>query len=277
MSVTVQVNTASININSGGAIPAIAFNPKNSVCHLTKGFSNSNKVASAWDATGEVSISLGRGDTLSGWQFGFIQFQKILNAAYYYVGRVPSHGSISLLVSKVPAMTNHFALDSHPNQEPYTVAQPRFKHVAPKITAPTRDHPLNKAGASITNKKTSHPNFLFHIVDHRKFWSIFTAQDANGAFTHMMHFIWEMRYDFMITYDSGGKPRVFRRSPIFKMGSPIKGPPTDKEVTPHLANPHPPNANAIMRLALNNTVSGGKPNRVDTDHWFANVPSTFFK
>ena len=154
MAVNVQTNTASIAIHSQGAIPAITFNPKSAVCHLTKGFQSAEKVSSAWHATGQVDVSLGRGDTLSGWQFGFVQFQKILTASYFYVGKTSSHGSISLLVSKQPAMTNQFALDSHPGQVPYTVRQPRFTHSPPRITAPTRDHPLNKAGAVLKNKKT---------------------------------------------------------------------------------------------------------------------------
>lgn len=277
MAVTVLDDTASITTNSAGAVPTITFNPKNAVCHLSKGFQNASKVASAWDATGTVNVSMGRGDTLAGWQFGFIQFQKILTAAYYYVGKFSNHGSISLLLSKPPAMTNQFSLDSHDGQVPYTVAQPRFKHNAPQISAPTRDHPLNKAGATLVNKTTNRTNYLFHILDHRKFWSIFTAQDASGTFNHLMHFTWEMRYDFMITYDGSSKPRVFRKNSHFRMGSPVNGPPTDKEVKPHLANPHPPNANMVMKKAIVNSLKGGKPNRVDTNHWFANVPPSFFR
>jgi hypothetical protein len=277
MAVVIQEKTAKVTIVSGDAVPSIDLQKDRVVCHLTKGFAGADSVARAWRATGTVNLSVGPGDSLTNWQFGFIQFQKILNAGYFYAGKLSTHGSISLNIAAPPAMPRTLTLDSHDGQIPWTVAQPRFTRQGSAITTSTGDHPLNKAGTTLENKTTGKVNFLFHLLDHRKFWTIFSAQDADGRFFHLMNFEWQLRYDFMLMWNASGTPMVFKRSTLLSMGTPVAGPPTDGDVKAKLVNPQPPNANDEMLFAMARALKGGKPNRTDHPQRFANVPPIFFK
>jgi hypothetical protein len=277
MAVVVHANTAQVTINSQGAHPDMKVEPQRMICHLTKGFGGVGSVGRAWTATGTVQVSVGPGDSLGLFQFGFVQFQEILDASFFYAGKHPSHGSVIFKVAEPPAMARKLALDSHDNQLPWTVVQPRFTRQGSLVTAKTGDHPLNKAEPKVRNRTTDRANFLFHVVDHRKFTTVFSAQDPAGAFTHMAHFTWELRYDFKVEWKASGAQIVSRQSPRFSMGRPIAGPPTDPKIVAHLADPQPPNANDEMLFAIVRTKKGGPPNRQDLARRFANVPPTFFK
>lgn len=276
MAVTVHARTAAITLVGQNAKPGIDIKSEKVVCHLTNGYRREDSVSRAFQAVGSVRITLGPGDSLSGWQFGFLQFQKTNFAGYFYAGKAPSHGSVSILISEPPAMPQKLALDSNDNYSPWTVPQPRFEHFPPEINAGTGDHPLNRAATKVVNKITDKVNFLFHVVDHREFWSVFTAQNPAGNVQHLAHFRWELRYDFMFAW-AGDKPSVFRNGSSFKLGAVASGPPKEAEVSALLAKPSPPQANELMKKAVLRAISGSRPNRADNQHWFANVPVTFFR
>jgi hypothetical protein len=250
---------------------------KNVVCHLTHNFNNPDSVATAFTATGKVNIALGPSDKLIGWEFGFVQFQKVNNIGFFYAGKKSSDGSISINVHKAPAMTQTLALDSNDTYSPWTKPGPRFTHKAPKITCVTGDHPLTKVGRELVNQTTKATNFLFHIVDEREFVSVFSARDPNGTMQHLAHFDWKLRYDVKFTWKGGTPTHQMQSSSTFKTGKVVQGPPTDQAIVALLPTLAGPQANTLMLAAIVKAINGGQgANRTDNAKHFINVPFDFF-
>ncbi len=275
--IKVQAATAAVTVASSNAKPAVHVADKNIVCHLTHNFNNPDSVAMAFTATGAVNLTMGPGDKLIGWEFGFVQFQKVNTISFFYAGKKRSEGSISVNVHKAPAMTQMLALDSKDNYSPWTKPGPRFTHKAPKISTLTGDHPLTKVGRELLNKTTKKTNFLFHVIDEREFTSVFSARDPLGVHEHLAHFTWKLRYDVKFTWKAGVPIPAVQSSSTFKTNAVVKGPPTDAGIVALLPTLAPPQANTLMLSAIVTAINGPQgANRTDNATQFANVPFDFF-
>jgi hypothetical protein len=281
----IQTSTLAIAIDSSKAVPDFQVLDKAVCGHLTNSFSvkNGDPVAgAAWTAKATVNASLSAGETIGDVTFGFVQLQKAAKTQFFYAGRFPSHGSMILTVNAPPAMPDQLALDSHDGFVPFTVsqAQGRFQFANGVVTASTGDHPLVKAGREMSgtdkmNRKTKQTNFLFHVIDERDFWTIFTFRGKDDKLQYLAHFTWNLKYNCRFKW-LNNTPKIDINSSTIKFGTMIKGAPTDSFLQSLLKNPDVPNANDVMLFAIVATLKAPQgANRNDLETRFANVPGDF--
>ena len=281
---TINPASAGIILDVQNAKSGVWLGPRNAVCHLTQGFKSTP--IGAWSAddaftlTGHVKVTPGQDDTLltlSKWQFGFIQLVRVNFMGFFYAGRIKQEGSISILGHIKPALPRAVWLDSDDRYSPWTRKEPRFQFLAPEIKSETGDHPIVSAGWEQPNSNTNVTNFLFHIVDNREFWSVFTAIDPSGTTHHLAHFHWSVRRDVLFRW-RGGKPDVRATQSSFDPLENIKGRPKDPDLQALLTNPVGPQYNPSIRQAIDQSMTSGQtPNRRDNPQWFVNVPNDFFQ
>lgn len=279
MAISVDASSATIKFHNQQVKPTVDIKDSRVlVGNLTNNYVSKNQVAQAFTADGIVNISKSGGSSLSGWQFGFIQFQRINKLEIYYAGAQSNHGAVGLFPAKGSAMSALVTLDSNPQMIPWTEPQskPRYKESGGKVEAETGDHPMIMLPHSITNSATSQPNYAFHFIDDRSFWTVFTYEDSSGTRTYMMHYEWSLRYEFMMRWESG-KPKIHKDRGAFSMQKPRSGAPTEPALKNLLANPQPPLSNIEMPNGLKNAVTGGQgPSRKDLDRRYGNVPPNFW-
>ena len=279
MAISVNASSAKITFHNQQAKPAVDIkDPSPLIAHLTNNYTSKTQIAQAFTADGVVNISKSSGDSLTGWQFGFIQFQRINKLEFYYAGAQVDHGSVGIFPANGSAMSSLVTLDSNPGMIPWTEPQtkPRYKDAGGKITAETGDHPLLRLPWNITNDKTKQPNYVFHFIDDREFWTVFTFEEPSGNRTYMMHYHWSLHYEFMMKWVRA-KPKVHKDRAKFGMDNPKSGAPTEPALKNLLANPQPPLSNIEMNAGLRNAVAGGQgPSRKDFDRRYGNVPPVFW-
>jgi hypothetical protein len=281
---TINTASAGIILDVQKATPGVWKGPRNAVCHLTHGFTSTPvgtwRADDAFTLTGHVKVTPGQGDTLltlNKWQFGFIQLVRVNFLGFFYAGRIKQEGSISILCHIKPALPRAVWLDSDDKCSPWKRKVPQFQFVAPEVESETGDHPAVMAGWELPNSNTNVTNFLFHIVDSREFWSVFTAIDPSGATHHLAHFHWSIRHDVLFRW-RGGNPDVRTTQSSFDLHENIKGRPKDPDLQALLTNPVGPQYNPSIQQAIEQSMKSGQtPNRHDNPQWFVNVPNDFFQ
>lgn len=276
------INTASAVIDLDipqDCAPGVFIGPRTAVCHLTHGFTSTPigtwVAADAFKVTGRIKVTPGL--TPNNWKFGFIQVVRLNFMGFFYAGRIKREGSISILCHIKPALPKAVWLDSDDQSSPWTHNVPRFQFVAPEVKSETGDHPAAIAGWEQPNANTNVTNFLFHIVDSRDFWSVFTAIDPSGAIHHLAHFHWSVRYDVSFCW-RGGNPVVRKTQSSFDPHENIKGRPKDPDLQALLTKPVGPHYNPSMEQAIQQSMTSGQtPNRHDNPQWFVNVPNDFYQ
>jgi hypothetical protein len=271
-----DASTANIDTTSEKAKPAVWVWPKAVVCHLTRGYSGDNDTETinpAINFNGRVNATGGEKDW-TGWRFAFIQLHKVHQMGFWYAGKRPADGGIGIIVNKPPALTKDLCLDSEDAFKPWTRADDHYFFEG-KARNFSTDHPACRAKRDLPNTVTSRMNYLFHIVDRRELWTVFTVRDPAGKFQHLAHVRWKLEYNFQFRWRND-KPEVATDSSSFTVDAFKKGAPTDSELTPLLEKPEPPLANPSTRAAITAAVLGGPPNRTDLDRRFANVPFDFY-
>lgn len=278
MSVNINAASARIDVSAQQAIPGVDIRSKSVLFHLTKGLIPGGGISGqAFTADGRVKVAVGSGDTLNGFDFGFIQLSRVNFFGIFYAGRIRSEGSIGILVHVPPALPNALLLDSDANFTPFTAPQPRFQFSAGEVKSTTGDHPANFVGRELRNSITNIKNFLFQVVDSREFWSVFTAIDRQGKTQHLAHFHWSLRHDVKFSW-LGGNPIVSTTQSSFKILRNEKGAPKEPELQSLLTNPIGPQFNVVSQAALLQATLGARgPNRSENPQWFNNVPNNFFQ
>jgi hypothetical protein len=259
--------------------------------HLTRNFSpvQTDNVG-AWTATGRVGVSVGAldGPELAQWNFGFIQFMEIKALNAFYAGRVPSDGGILIAAHQRPALSHTFGRDAAGAIEtnpPWTTTDTTGdKTLKRNLVAESRteDHPQLRVRAQFLNRVTAYKNFLFRLMDIRKFVVIFSARDPAGNFRHLAHFELNLSYDFDVIW----KPVVGDRIPIARRrpeaaitpGIVHLGAPNDPAVRPFLNDPTTAQRLGTTELsgALRAAATGSPPNRNDEKSRIGSPPSDFF-
>ena len=285
MAVSVDAKSATLTLSTANARPDVAVRATSVVCHLTQGFdanehfdpTKPNVSRLAWTCTGKVRVSKGAGETLTGWEFGFIQFQKVNSISMFYAGKTASAGAIVIQAHEPPIMPQKTALDSFVGFSPWTKASPRFKATGNEIEYGTGDHPMLAAGFSRKNRTTNQDNFLFHLINDREFFTIMSARDPDGKLTHLRNFRWTLRYDFKFNWRGGMPMRVASASAI-QFDAVQNGAPSAPELSGMLADPIGPFANDLGAAAILHSVTTSNPtNRKDLPQRFVNVPHDFFQ
>jgi hypothetical protein len=100
--------------------------------------------------------------------------------------------------------------------QPWKRKVPQFQFVAPEVESETGDHPAVMAGWELPNSNTNVTNFLFHIVDSREFWSVFTAIILGYTRPRAIKYAKELIDEEQAKFHSrsaGGLPRNNKASP----------------------------------------------------------------
>ena len=172
-----SVNTT-LTFDKVGLTPGVAFepllNPKRAVFHLTKGYTltkDTETIKHAWTAKGE-----GPGQSKSGTQgdeeLGFLQTQEVDTIQFFYAGEKRSHGSMTIDVA--PSVSPKTCLDSEDNLNPWASDDMSLDNGIWK--ANTGDHPAARRATRLGNVVTNKPNFLFHVIDRRRYVTILTLR-----------------------------------------------------------------------------------------------------
>jgi hypothetical protein len=280
MSISVQTNSAKIALRTSGARPNVHIGPQNVICHLSQGFNPGNPdgvQGYAFEAEGEVGVNKGRNDSWAGWDFGFVQIARAKDISFYYAGKRPSDGSITIHAHLPPALPYSLVLDTELEISPWTRKPPRYKHSSPNVSCLTGDHPAVRAGRELANRKTNQANYLYHIVNECEFWTIFSYHDPVSKPHCLAHFSWRLRYDIKFSW-SGGEPRRGNSKPLLSFGPVVKGLPADPGVRQLIENPVTYKSfNVMVRQAISYALlSGPRENREDHPERYANVPGNFY-
>lgn len=274
----IDTASATIKVDTPGASPAVHIGRSQATCHLTRGFLMEGDTETFNDAinfTGKVKAAT-TDKEFQDWKFRFLQFQRVEFLGYFYAGPKKSAGQISLQPHLKPALSEKLHLDSEDDYSPWTHSFDATLK-AGLVTQISGDHPASRAKLELTNNKTKATNFLFHIVDKRTFWTVFTAQGPDGVFQPLAHVEWALEYNFMFKW-KGGKPEPPKSSSSLTTGNFAAGAPTDAEVKKMCTAPAKPFGNEAVRNAIKFTVMGGPPNRSDQDTiQFINLPLDFYQ
>jgi hypothetical protein len=280
MTVRIDAASAAIDVNVAGAKADVTAGKRIVAFHLTQGFDIAdvedagNQPREALSATGRVRLARAPGESLSGWQFGFVQLAKMHAGAAFYAGRIASEGGIA--VNFKNAMPSALLLDSIAGRSPFTAAPPTFDVVNEVVTCPMADHPALKVPQKLRNSARVVDNFLFHVLDDREFWTVLTAVDPRGVRQHLAHFHWRISHDVKFSWVKGA-PIVGPRTSSFTLIGTARGAPPEPELQPLLADPAPPQFNDAAAAATLASFLGARgPNRSENRERFLNVPPTFF-
>ncbi len=210
-------------------------------------------------------------------EFGFVQLARANRFEAFYAGRIASEGSIALNYFVAPALKQKILLDgSNKPRDPW-YRNPTFGTSRNGRAAGTGDHPGLVVPLKIKNRVRSYvPNYLFHVVMDREFWTIFTARESNGKLTYLAYVQWQLVYEFKIRWSSGIPQRFTNRSAYRVIKDKTMGRPPDTDLQQLLDNPSGERANAIGGFAQKITESGTLPNRNDLESRFITIPEVFW-
>jgi hypothetical protein len=227
--------------------------------------------AAAFRIDGQVTLA-GTG-VPSGVEVAFLQFVRFNFLGVFYAGRKRSEGSIGILVHE--ALSKKVLLDPNPPMPPWISENP-FTQAGNLAKNAMGDHPFFQAPRiAPLNEKTGVPNFLFHMVDDRDFWTVFSVLEA-GKFQHLSNIHWHVRHDQKFNWRKN-VPVPLVASSAFTVENPTSGAPTDPDLQTLLAKPAPPNAKGELKAAFAIAVIPPNPHRSDNDTRFFNVPQDFFQ
>lgn len=272
----IESQDAVLTVEHTGLRPGVAFEPllapHRAVFHLTRGYTltgDTEKIRHAWTATGEgpgQSKSGARGDE----ELGFLQTQEVEAIQFFFAGEKRSHGSISIDVG--PRVTPKTCLDSTDEWEPWASADRSVLNGIWKAT--TGDHPASRSPLRLGNIATNQPNFLFHVLDRRRYVTVLTFR-LGRQFIPLRWFKWSVSHNVKICWE-GGKPKVRSNASTFSFGEVKMAPPDNPTVRNIIHNPVRPFGNYITRTCINSVVIGDLTGRTANREWFKNVPADFW-
>jgi hypothetical protein len=277
MSLIIDPRSIAIDVSADSAKPAVFLgNSDVIVCHLTQGFDPTliDKPVPMGPALTAVGHARVTGGDPKGHLFGFLQIARVDFAANFYAGRTPKEGTVGLVFSEPPALTQAVLLDADPGALPFAgVPQPPKLPVA---EVKMGDHPRFKVARDVFNTTTRAPNFLFQVFYEISFVTVLTVQRPNGTFQHLAHFPWSVHYAFRFRWHGTTAFLAKSIAPDFDPISPEQGPPRDPAFLPLLSSPVPPLANDALDSAKLQSLAAGSLNRTETTDWLPNVPPDFF-
>ncbi len=279
MAATILDNQLKLIIIDDAAKPDVFINPVgNVIVHLTQGFNSATFPLGQGNAlTAGAHVPLSGG--LGGSTFGFVQIGRSNFYGAFYSGRIANEGSVGVLGHVPPAMANPVMLDASGDAPiPFFQDPARSSFTAPTVNSTWGDHPASRVPTKLNNSNAHNiPNYLFHLIDDREFWTIFTAQDPGGALRFIAHFRWQVRYDVEFMWRAGDV-QVRTSKSFFKVHERnTKGRPADASIQAMLSNPVGPLANVAFLAAINLAFKGPRgSNRSENPKQFTNVPPDFW-
>jgi hypothetical protein len=265
---------ADMALDGGPAQDAVIF-------HLTQGL---NKFApkqngAAFRVDAGVNVSLGRGDSLAGFEFALLQFMRISNCSIFYAGRTRTEGSVGIQIHA--AMTNRdWSPDGNLAMPPWISETPFTRNKPPIAVNAMGDHPFFQVNHRMHNfhpsfKDRDIKNFLFEMQSDQEAWTVFSARDDKGKFQHLAHVHWSIHHAAKFLW-RGGKITKGAESHSFVPGTTGKGPPPEPGLKGLLASPSGTRTKDLLDRAIVAAVMPPNPHRGDNPTWFPNVPNDFF-
>jgi hypothetical protein len=280
---TIVPDTAKLTFDFGGQKPTADFGIDTEtgvlvmVGHLPKNFTDVNNFGEALFWSGEAAVRSAVSDPaeLKTLRFGFIQFCRFDAWNFTWVGRSPSEGEID--INPFGALTATVSLDSNADATPFTntIELPVSRGIA---RASHGDHPAVKAPVQKVNRSNQANNFLFEVINRRRFWTILSAQErSTGRLQHLASHSWDLVYRFNLSWRGGSPVISLNQSDLSPVDPVTTGPPTESALSSLLESPGPPFHNVLGRAARNAAVTGGLPTREDLlTRRAVNVPADFF-
>jgi hypothetical protein len=274
--VGIEAQDATLTYDKVGLSPGVAFeplsDPKRAVFHLTRGYTltrDAETIRHAWKAAGE-GPGQARHGTPGDEEIGFLQTQEVDTLQFYYAGEKRGHGSMSFDIG--PRITPKTCLDSDDSVEPWTSADRSLDNGIWK--AKTGDHPASRCPLRVGNILTNQPNFLFHVIDRRRYVTILTFR-LGTQFIPLRWFKWSVSHNVKFSW-VGGKPRVRSNTSSYDFGEVKMGPPDTDTVRKIVKKPERPFGNYLTRSIIQGVVLGDLTGRTANREWFANVPGDFW-
>jgi len=273
--VGVEAQSASVTITKDGITPGVSFEPftgpKRAVFHLTKGYSlGGETITHAWKAAGEAP-GQSKSGTAGDEEMGFLQTQEVEKVQFFYAGENSSHGS--MIIDIGPSLSPKTCLDTEDNVEPWTSDSRSLVNGIWK--ASTGDHPASRCPLSIGNISRNKPNFLFHVLDRRKYVTVLTFR-LGTQFIPLRWFEWSVAHDVKFKW-VGGKPKVAQQNSKITFSGVVQvGQPKGKTVQGIVKKPGRPFGNDLTRRTIQGVVVGYLTGRTANDTWFSNVPADFW-
>jgi hypothetical protein len=272
----IESQNATLTVQSTGVSPGVAFeplsNPKRAVFHLTKGYSltaDTETIKHAWTAKGE-GPGQSKNGTAGDEELGFLQTQEVDTVQFFYAGENRSHGSMTIDIG--PSLNPKTCLDSEDNLQPWTSNDRSFDNGTWK--AATGDHPACRCPLRLGNTVTNKPNFLFHVIDRRRYVTVLTFR-LGKQFIPLRWFKWSISHNVVMRWE-GGKPKVRTNSSTTSFGTVKVGPTDVAAVSKIIKSPGKPFGNFLTRSVIQGVVLGDLTGRTSNPEWFANVPIDFW-
>jgi hypothetical protein len=274
--VGIEAQSATLTYEKVGLNPGVAFepliDPKRAVFHLTRGYTltrDTETIKHAWTATGE-GPGQDRHGTAGDEELGFLQTQEVDTLQFYYAGEKRSHGSMTFDIG--PRISPKICLDSDDSVEPWTSAERSLDNGIWK--AKTGDHPASRCPLRVGNIVTNKPNFLFHVIDRRRYVTVLTFR-LGTQFIPLRWFKWSISHNVKFCW-VGGKPQARSDASTFSFAEVKMGPPDTDTVRKLIKTPDRPFGNYVTRTAVMHVVLGDLTGRTANTEWFANVPGDFW-
>jgi hypothetical protein len=272
----IESQHATLTFQTGGLFPGVAFepfdNPRRAVFHLTQGYTlthDAETIKHAWTATG-TGPGQSKSGTAGDEELGFLQTQEVDTLQFFYAGAQRNHGSITIDVG--PSISPKTCLDSEDNVQPWTSFERSLVNGIWK--AKTGDHPASRCPLRLGNLKTNKPNFLFHIIDRRRYVTVLTFR-LGTQFIPLRWFKWSISHNVMFRW-VGGEALVRSNSSTSSFGEVKMGPPDSDTVRQIIKKPGKPFGNPLTRSAIQHVVLGDLTGRSAISERFANVPGDFW-
>jgi hypothetical protein len=212
-------------------------------------------------ATGEVKLQGAAGDSLAGWQLGFIQAEWIETNWADYRGQVDRDGSVFLQRARPPARPAQACRDTVGpvsdiwyNTGVVGTAAAGTPFPA-RLTSTHYDRPAESYPLVINNATTGKVNFLHEVQLEFHFCFVLTLRDPGLVFHHLKCLYWNVHWQarfrpasyaapagaWTVTNVAGGHAA--------NVGHVIDGRPTDRRFVGVLTSPQGANCNAVAANA----------------------------
>ena len=274
--VGIDSQNTTLTFDNSGLTPGVAFeplgDPKHAVFHLTQGYAltrDTERIKHAWSAKGSGPGQVKKGSQ-GDEELGFLQTQEIDTLQFFYAGKKRNDGSMTIDIG--PKISPKTCLDSEENVDPWTSTERSLDNGI--WNAKTGDHPASRARLQVGNMATNKPNFLFHVIDRRRYVTVLTFR-VGTQFIPLRWFKWSVSHNVMLRW-VGGKPVVRSNTSSTSFGEVQVGPPDSSAVRAIIKQPGRPFGNSLTRTVILSVVIGDLTGTTANKEWFANVASDFW-
>ena len=246
MAVSIDIPSATIEVDRKDAVPAVAIGSRRAVIHLTRGFLGPDLDPTtdnnAFKISGTVKVfadTVAESDDVlnGGWKFGFVQILKVDSVSFTWSGRRDSEGEVFLPLSSPPAWPpgELVCMDAgipFYNSIPLTGTRKRpvpGQKIEMTVSNVMTDHPGIGTGFTAPNRVTKSTNFLSSMERELEGFAIYAAQQGSGPVQAIAHVHWHLQTEATFKWRKN-RPTGTMRTGILEFSPPLQGAPRDAAV-----------------------------------------------